>query len=64
MEALSKQAVRVLKLSARPPSASSQLAARAGILPDRPLLLPVPPDLINAGRPFGATPPKGQELED
>ena len=67
MEALSKQAVRILKLFGSTRRARRHdLRPRAGILPDRPQLLSVArPDLINAGRTlFGAKPPKGQELED
>ena len=67
MEALSKQAVRVLKLFGstrrtrrRRPAAPS----RSTSLIDRYFYLSRP-DLINAGRTlFGAKPPKGQELED
>ena len=66
MEALSKQArphPEAVRLDGR--ARHDDLRSRAGILPDRSLLLPVAPDLINAGRTlFGAAPPKGQELED
>ncbi|MDR1989148.1 MAG: glutamine synthetase III, partial [Acidobacteriaceae bacterium] len=66
MEALSKQAVRVLKLFG---SKATRVIATCGpeqeyFLIDRSFYL-ARPDLINAGRTlFGATPPKGQELED
>jgi len=66
MEALSKQAVRVLKLFG---STAERVVATCGpeqeyFLIDRYFYLSRP-DLINAGRTlFGATPPKGQELED
>ena len=66
MEALSKQAVRVLKLFG---SSAERVVTTCGpeqeyFLIDRYFYLSRP-DLINAGRTlFGATPPKGQELED
>src|SRR6187455_1439474 len=66
MEALSKQAVRVLKLFG---STAERVATTCGpeqeyFLIDQYFYLSRP-DLINAGRTlFGATPPKGQELED
>ncbi|HXD75254.1 MAG TPA: glutamine synthetase III [Vicinamibacterales bacterium] len=66
MEAVSKQAVRVLKLFG---STAERVVATCGpeqeyFLIDRYFYLSRP-DLINAGRTlFGATPPKGQELED
>src|SRR5687767_4299937 len=66
MEALSKQAVRVLKLFG---STAERVTTTCGpeqeyFLIDRYFYLSRP-DLINAGRTlFGATPPKGQELED
>jgi glutamine synthetase len=66
MEALSKQAVRVLKLFG---STAERVATTCGpeqeyFLIDRYFYLSRP-DLINAGRTlFGARPPKGQELED
>src|SRR6187401_2716018 len=66
MEALSKQAVRVLKLFG---SKAERVTTTCGpeqeyFLIDRAFYL-ARPDLINAGRTlFGATPPKGQELED
>ncbi len=66
MEALSKQAVRVLKLFG---STSERVVTTCGpeqeyFLIDRRYYLSRP-DLINAGRTlFGARPPKGQELED
>ncbi|MGE3520369.1 MAG: glutamine synthetase III [Vicinamibacterales bacterium] len=66
MEALSKQAVRVLKLFG---STAERVITTCGpeqeyFLIDRYFYLSRP-DLINAGRTlFGATPPKGQELED
>jgi glutamine synthetase len=66
MEALSKQAVRCLKLFG---STASRVTATCGpeqeyFLIDRYFYL-ARPDLINAGRTlFGAKPPKGQELED
>ncbi len=66
VEALSKHAVRILKLfgSERDPRAQHG-RARARVFPDRQALLFRRPDLINAGRTlFGAKPPKGQELED
>jgi glutamine synthetase len=66
MEALSKQAVRVLKLFG---STAERVVTTCGpeqeyFLIDRHFYLSRP-DLINAGRTlFGAKPPKGQELED
>jgi glutamine synthetase len=66
MEALSKQAVRVLKLFG---STAGRVVTTCGpeqeyFLIDRYFYLSRP-DLINAGRTlFGAKPPKGQELED
>ena len=66
MEALSKQAVRVLKLFG---SAAEHVTTTCGpeqeyFLIDQYFYLSRP-DLINAGRTlFGAKPPKGQELED
>jgi glutamine synthetase len=66
MEALSKQAVRVLKLFG---SSSNRVVTTCGpeqeyFLIDNFFYLSRP-DLINAGRTlFGAKPPKGQELED
>jgi glutamine synthetase len=66
MEALSKQAVRVLKLFG---SSAERVVTTCGpeqeyFLIDRYFHL-ARPDLINAGRTlFGAKPPKGQELED
>jgi glutamine synthetase len=66
MEALSKQAVRVLKLFG---SNAERVVTTCGpeqeyFLIDSYFYLSRP-DLINAGRTlFGATPPKGQELED
>jgi glutamine synthetase len=66
MEALSKQAVRVLRLFG---SRAERVLATCGseqeyFLIDRYFYLSRP-DLINAGRTlFGARPPKGQELED
>src|SRR5881628_1871895 len=66
MEALSKQAVRVLKLFG---SAAERVVTTCGaeqeyFLIDQYFYLSRP-DLINAGRTlFGAKPPKGQELED
>jgi glutamine synthetase len=66
MEALSTQAVRVLKLFG---SKAARVVATCGpeqeyFLVDRYFQLSRP-DLINAGRTlFGAKPPKGQELED
>jgi glutamine synthetase len=66
MEALSKQAVRVLNSSAPRPPASSPPAGpeQEYFLIDLNFYLSRP-DLINAGRTlFGAKPPKGQELED
>src|SRR5665213_2499502 len=66
MEAVSKQAVRVLKLFG---STAERVVATCGpeqeyFLIDRFFYLSRP-DLINAGRTlFGAKPPKGQELED
>src|SRR6187401_1047504 len=66
MEALSKQAVRVLKLFG---STAERVYATCG--PEQEYFLIdsnfyfARPDLINAGRTlFGAKPPKGQELED
>jgi len=66
MEALSKQAVRILKLFG---SKAQRVVATCGpeqeyFLIDRSFYFSRP-DLINAGRTlFGAKPPKGQELED
>ncbi len=66
MEALSKQAVRVLKLFG---SSANRVITTCGpeqeyFLIDRKYYLSRP-DLVNAGRTlFGAAPPKGQELED
>ena len=66
MEALSKQAVRVLKLFG---STAERVVTTCGpeqeyFLIDRYFYLSRP-DLINAGRTlYGAKPPKGQELED
>ena len=66
MEALSTQAVRVLKLFG---SDATRVTATCGpeqeyFLIDRNFYF-ARPDLINAGRTlFGARPPKGQELED
>jgi glutamine synthetase len=66
MEALSRQAVRVLKLFGSP---ATRVVTTCGpeqeyFLIDRYFYL-ARPDLINAGRTlFGARPPKGQELED
>ncbi len=66
MEALSKQAVRVLKLFG---STATRVSTTCGpeqeyFLIDQYFYLSRP-DLINAGRTlFGAKPPKGQELED
>ena len=66
MEAVSKQAVRVLKLFG---STTERVFATCGpeqeyFLIDRNFYF-ARPDLINAGRTlFGAKPPKGQELED
>jgi glutamine synthetase len=66
MEALSKQAVRVLKLFG---STAERVTTTCGpeqeyFLIDRNFYF-ARPDLINAGRTlFGARPPKGQELED
>src|SRR6188472_3733288 len=66
MEAISKQAVRVLKLFG---STAERVVTTCGpeqeyFLIDRYFYLSRP-DLINAGRTlFGAKPPKGQELED
>jgi glutamine synthetase len=66
MEALSRQAVRVLKLFG---STAERVVTTCGpeqeyFLIDRSFYLSRP-DLINAGRTvFGAKPPKGQELED
>ncbi len=66
MEAVSKQAVRVLKLFG---STAERVTATCG--PEQEYFLIDQnfyfsrPDLINAGRTlFGATPPKGQEMED
>jgi glutamine synthetase len=66
MEALSKQAVRVLKLfgSTAERAVTSCGPEQEYFLIDRYFYLSRP-DLINAGRTlFGAKPPKGQELED
>jgi glutamine synthetase len=66
MEALSKQAVRILKLFG---SKAQRVVTTCGpeqeyFLIDRQFYF-ARPDLINAGRTlFGARPPKGQELED
>ncbi len=66
MEALSKQAVRILKLFG---SKAQRVVTTCGpeqeyFLIDRQFYFSRP-DLINAGRTlFGARPPKGQELED
>src|SRR5688572_2325183 len=66
MEAVSKQAVRVLNLFG---STASRVFATCGpeqeyFLIDRTFYF-ARPDLINAGRTlFGAKPPKGQEMED
>src|SRR5690348_15816752 len=66
MEALSKQALRILKLFG---STASRVVTTCGpeqeyFLIDRAFYF-ARPDLINAGRTlFGAKPPKGQELED
>jgi glutamine synthetase len=66
MEAVSKQAVRVLKLFG---STAERVFATCGpeqeyFLIDRHFYF-ARPDLINAGRTlFGAKPPKGQEMED
>ena len=66
MEALSGQAVRVLKLFG---SSATRVTATCGpeqeyFLIDRNFYF-ARPDLINAGRTlFGARPPKGQEMED
>ncbi len=66
MEALSKQAVRILKLFG---SKAQRVVATCGpeqeyFLIDRQFFFNRP-DLINAGRTlFGAKPPKGQEMED
>ncbi len=66
MEAVSKQAVRVLKLFG---STAERVFATCGpeqeyFLIDRNFYF-ARPDLINAGRTlFGAMPPKGQEMED
>lgn len=66
MEALSKQALRILKLFG---STASKVYPTAG--PEQEYFLidkhfyHARPDLINAGRTlFGAKPPKGQEMED
>ena len=66
MEALSKQAVRILKLFG---SKAQRVVTTCGpeqeyFLIDRRFYFSRP-DLINAGRTlFGARPPKGQEMED
>jgi glutamine synthetase len=66
MEALSKQALRILKLFG---SEASKVYTTAGpeqeyFLIDKQFYY-LRPDLINAGRTlFGAKPPKGQEMED
>ena len=66
MEALSKQAVRILKLFG---SRAQRVVTTCGpeqeyFLIDRQFYF-ARPDLINAGRTlFGAEPPKGQEMED
>ena len=66
MEALSKQAVRILKLFG---SKAQRVVTTCGpeqeyFLIDRHFYFSRP-DLINAGRTlFGAKPPKGQEMED
>jgi glutamine synthetase len=66
MEALSKQAVRILKLFG---SKAQRVSTTCGpeqeyFLVDRQFYFKRP-DLINAGRTlFGARPPKGQEMED
>src|SRR5215216_4451177 len=66
MEALSRQAVRILKLFG---STAERVVTTCGpeqeyFLIDRNFFF-ARPDLINAGRTlFGAKPPKGQELED
>ena len=66
MEALSKQAIRILRLFG---SKATRVVATCGpeqeyFLIDRQFYL-TRPDLINAGRTlFGARPPKGQEMED
>ena len=66
MDALSKQAVRILKLFG---SEATRVTATCGpeqeyFLIDRNFYF-ARPDLINAGRTlFGAKPPKGQEMED
>src|SRR5919107_6285880 len=66
MEAVSRQAVRALKLFGSP---GSRVTATCGpeqeyFLIDRNFYF-ARPDLINAGRTlFGAKPPKGQEMED
>src|SRR5436309_967820 len=66
MQALSRQAVRVLKLL----GSTAELAVPTCGSEQEPLLIDryfylSRPDLINAGRTlFGAKPPKGQELED
>jgi glutamine synthetase len=66
MEAVSREAVRVLKLFG---STAERVFATCGpeqeyFLIDRNFYF-ARPDLINAGRTlFGATPPKGQEMED
>ncbi|MFO0974428.1 MAG: glutamine synthetase III [Phycisphaerae bacterium] len=67
IEALSRQAVRILRLFGK--SEITHVASTVGpeqeyFLIDRRLYL-LRPDLINAGRTlFGARPPKGQEMED
>jgi len=69
MQALSKQARRVLKLFGHDDGALGDLSADAGpeqeyFLIDRHFYF-ARPDLLSAGRTlFGARPPKGQELED
>lgn len=66
MEALSTQAVRMLKLFGSP---ATRVTATAGpeqeyFLVDKSFYY-LRPDLVNAGRTlFGAKPPKGQEMED
>ncbi len=67
IEALSKQAIRILRLFGD--NATQHVTTTVGpeqeyFLIDRRLYL-LRPDLINAGRTlFGAKPPKGQEMED
>jgi len=67
IEALSKQAIRILRLFGD--NATQHVTTTVGpeqeyFLIDRRLYL-LRPDLINAGRTlFGARPPKGQEMED